>query len=60
MNKVIKFPRMECPACHKEKFISIQNAKGQTSQRCHTCGRFLVLDWDKMEATLSKPIKGCN
>lgn len=49
---------MQCPVCRKEKFVNVNNATGQTSQRCHNCGRLLLLDWDKMAATETKPIKG--
>lgn len=58
MSRVIVANAIECPVCHKEKFINYHEAKGQTSQRCHNCGRFLILDWDEMKATESKPIKG--
>ncbi len=58
MTKTRKQNAIECIVCHKEKFVNVYNAKGQTSQRCHTCGRLLLLDWDNMTAQETKPIKG--
>lgn len=58
MGQIVKPNVIDCPVCHKEKFMNYHEAKGQTSQRCHNCGRFLIVDWDKMIATESKPIKG--
>lgn len=52
-----KINAMKCPVCGKSKFIAVENASGKTAEVCHVCKRYLLLDWDKMEAKETKPIK---
>ena len=46
-----------CPICKKGKFIAVENPSGKTSECCHVCKRYLLLDWDGMIAVESKAIK---
>lgn len=55
-----KYREIRCPICNKGKFIDVGNSRGKNSVACNKCGRFLILDWDKMIATAGATIKqGC-
>ena len=46
------------PVCKKEKVIAYESASGKSSVRCHNCGRYLLVDWDKMTAQENEACKG--
>lgn len=48
---------IKCPVCNKGKFMDIENSKGKNSVACSVCKRFIILDWDKMEASVGNTIK---
>ena len=48
---------LSCPVCHKGKFLAVSNPKGLFSVKCAVCKRIVILDWNKMSAEESKPIK---
>jgi len=47
-----------CPCCLKEKIIAYRGASGKSSVRCRNCGKFILVDYDKMTAILVKAHKG--
>lgn len=49
---------IRCPVCKKEKVIAYESASGKSSVRCHNCGRYLLVDWDKMTAQENEACKG--
>ena len=49
---------IRCPVCKKEKVIAYEGASGKASVRCHKCGRYLLVDWDKMTAQENEACKG--
>lgn len=46
-----------CPICKKGKVIAYESASGKSSVGCHNCGRYLLVDWDKMIAVENKACK---
>lgn len=46
-----------CPICKKGKVIAYESASGKSSVGCHNCGRYLLVDWDKMTAIENKACK---
>ena len=46
-----------CPICKKGKVIAYESASGKSSVGCHNCGRYLLVDWDKLTAVENKACK---
>lgn len=46
------------PCCPKEKNLVYEGAHGKNSCRCGRCGKFLLFDYDKMEANIISAVKG--
>ena len=49
---------IQYPCCPKQTAVVSLNAHGQISVQCANCGKFLLIDNDKMTATVTKPCKG--
>lgn len=48
---------IKCPVCDKGRFINVDHASGKISVKCETCHKFILIDWDRMEAEKTEPIK---
>lgn len=48
---------IKCPVCEKGRFINIDRASGKISVKCETCHKFILIDWDRMTAERTEPIK---
>ena len=48
---------VSCPKCGKSKVMVSTDAKGHTSYECKVCGRFFMVDADKMTAVQSRAIR---
>ena len=48
---------ISCPICGKSKVMVSSDAKGHTSYQCKVCGRFFMIDADRMTAVLSRAIQ---
>ncbi len=46
------------PCCPKQTAVVSKDAHGRVSVQCANCGRFLLIDQDRMTATVMKPCKG--
>ena len=46
------------PCCPKQTAVVSKDAHGRVSVQCANCGKFLLIDNDKMTATVTKPCKG--
>lgn len=44
-----------CPACGKEFVFAYSDAKGHASVPCIRCSRILMVDYERLEATLISP-----
>lgn len=44
-----------CPACEKEFIFAYSDSKGHASVPCIRCGRIIMVDYEKLEATLIPP-----
>lgn len=55
--KNIRPHEIKCPVCQKGKFIDIENSHGKNSVMCSKCKRYIILDWDNMEASVGSTIK---
>ena len=49
---------IQFPCCPKQTAVVSRDAHGKVSVQCANCGRFLLLDNDRMTATVTKPCKG--
>lgn len=49
---------IQFPCCPKQTAVVSWDAHGRVSVQCANCGRFLLLDNDRMTATVTKPCKG--
>ena len=49
---------IQFPCCPKQTAVVSRDAHGRVSVQCANCGRFLLLDNDRMTATVTKPCKG--
>ena len=46
------------PCCPKQSAIVYEGAHGSASIQCSNCRKFLLLDYDTMTATITKPCRG--
>ncbi len=46
-----------CPICHKGKIIAYEGSSGKASVGCTKCKSFLLVDYDKMEASRTEQCK---
>ncbi len=46
------------PCCPKEKVLVKKGTTGATSQKCPHCGKYVLFDYNRMEAFLMKPLRG--
>ena len=46
------------PCCPKQTAVVSKDAHGRVSVQCANCGRFLLIDQDRMTAAVMKPCKG--
>ncbi|MBC2727102.1 hypothetical protein [Desulfosporosinus sp.] len=44
-----------CPACKKEFVFAYSDAKGHASMPCIRCSRIIMVDYERLEATLISP-----
>ena len=44
-----------CPACRKEFVFAYHDAKGHASVPCVRCGRIIMVDYGRLQATLITP-----
>ncbi len=49
---------IQYPCCPKHTAVVSLNAHGQISVQCANCGKFLLIDNDRMTATVTRPCKG--
>ena len=49
-----------CPACGKELVFAYSDAKGHASVPCIRCSRILLVDYERLEATLIPPKRRTN
>ncbi|MDR3540700.1 MAG: hypothetical protein P4L69_06975 [Desulfosporosinus sp.] len=49
-----------CPACGKEFVFAYFDAKGHASVPCIRCSRILLVDYERLEATLISPKRKIN
>ena len=49
-----------CPACGKEFIFAYSDAKGHASVPCIRCSRIIMVDYERLEATLITPIRRKN
>ena len=48
---------LSCPVCKKGKFLAVSNPSGLFSVKCAVCKKIVILDWNRMQAEESKPVK---
>lgn len=44
-----------CPACGKDFVFAYSDAKGHASMPCIRCSRIIMVDYERLEATLIPP-----
>lgn len=49
---------IQYPCCPKQTAVVSKDAHGQASVQCANCKRLILLDYDKMTASITKPCKG--
>jgi len=49
---------IQFPCCPKQTVVAAVDAHGRASVQCANCKRFLLIDYDRMTATVTKPCKG--
>ena len=49
---------IQFPCCPKQTAVVSQDAHGRISVQCANCGKYLLIDNDRMTATVTKPCKG--
>lgn len=49
-----------CPSCGKEFVFVYSDAKGHASVPCVRCNRILMVDYERLEATLIPPKRRIN
>ena len=49
---------IQYPCCPKQNAVIALDAHGRVSVQCANCGRFLLIDNDRMTASIKKPCKG--
>jgi len=49
---------IQYPCCPRQNAVIALDAHGRVSVQCANCGRFLLIDNDRMTATVMKPCKG--
>lgn len=52
--------RVPYPCCPHRSAIVSEDAHGKISVPCPSCGRFVLIDQDRMTATVTKPCKGAS
>lgn len=51
---------IEFPCCKKEKVMIYEGTSGRCSVKCPRCGKYVIFDYDKMEAVLGAAIRGAS
>ena len=49
---------IQYPCCPKQNAVIALDAHGRVSVQCANCGRFLLIDNDRMTASITKPCNG--
>ena len=49
---------IQYPCCPKQSAIVYEGARGSASIQCPNCRKFLLLDYDRMTAVITKPCRG--
>lgn len=49
---------IQYPCCPKQTAVVSLDAHGRISVQCANCGKYLLIDNDKMTATVTRPCKG--